>query len=181
MQQMRRVTVSNAGGYDPRNLVVQDTDSVIWINTETVASGIEHRPVPEDTKQVWVENNIPPNSPSPQANFSTLGSFPYHDATNSALTAVVVVTKGVVIGQNGDITAFAPANISIAKGQSVTWANETPAPLLPKPDSGPAWFSQPIASGEVSAPVTFPTPGTITYRCTVPGKPDAVGKITVKA
>ena len=175
MQQTRRVTVSNAAGYDPNKLVIQDTDSVIWINTEAAGSGIEHRPVPEDTKQTWVANNIPPNSPSTQANFSTLGSFPYHDAVNSALKAELVVTKGVVIGQNGDVTAVVPANINLKLGQSVTWANETAAPQTPTPDAGGPWFYQPIASGAISGPITFNSAATITYRCG-----SAVGKITVK-
>lgn len=179
MQQMRKVRVTNAAGYVPQNLVIQSGDSVLWFNAETVESKIEHRPVPDDAGQVWVEKNIPPDSPSSQANFSALGEFTYHDAVNPSLKAGIVVARGVIIGRNGDVTVFAPANVSIKKGQSVTWANETPIALLVKPDNGSVWFRSPIASGEISGPVKFDTAGTFPYRCVVAGRPDATGTITV--
>ena len=179
MQQMREVKVSNASGYTPQTLIIQRGDSVIWLNTESVASGIQHRPVPDDSTLTWVASNIPPDSPSPQANFAAVGDFPYHDGVNPALKAKIVVAQGVVIGQNGDATAFVPASVSIKKGQSVTWANETPMPLQPTPDTGAAWFNQPIASGAISAPVRFDTAGTFPYHCIVPGKPNVKGTIKV--
>ena len=73
--------------------------------------------------------------------------------------------------------AFAPATLTIAAGDTVTWTNEDPIVHTATSTTG-AFDSGDLAQGE-SFSVTFTTPGTYPYLCTP--HPTMTGRIVVQA
>ncbi len=71
--------------------------------------------------------------------------------------------------------AFSPASLTITAGTTVTWTNQDSATHTATADDG-SWDTGDIAQG-ASASVTFDTPGTYTYHCTI--HPNMVATITV--
>ncbi len=73
--------------------------------------------------------------------------------------------------------AFNPATITVQAGDSVTWTNQDAVPHTVTADGGS--FDEPLdASGGV-ATITFATPGTFTYHCTI--HPSMHGTVVVEA
>lgn len=70
---------------------------------------------------------------------------------------------------------YAPDTVRVRAGSSVTWTNNDSAPHTAT-DEGHAWDAGSIANGQ-SATVTFTTPGTYTYTCTL--HPTMKGRIVV--
>jgi plastocyanin len=93
------------------------------------------------------------------------------DTSNSA-----VVTGGM--SETVDIRnyAFAPGNLQIPAGATVTWTNFDSAPHNAT-DRGGAWKTQNLDDGE-SASLTFDQPGTYDYYCTV--HPSMKARLTVR-
>ena len=60
-------------------------------------------------------------------------------------------------------SAFGPASISIAVGDTVTWTNDDTA-VHDVTEAGGAWTSGVMSPGETFSQ-TFTDPGTYTYRC----------------
>jgi plastocyanin len=73
--------------------------------------------------------------------------------------------------------AFSPQAITVSVGQSVVWTNADSVPHTATSDTG-MWNSGVIAPG-ASYSMTFSTPGTFTYRCTI--HPFMTGTVTVVA
>ena len=75
--------------------------------------------------------------------------------------------------------AFAPASITVAEGDTITWANEDTAPHTVTTTSGPQALNSPYLSRGQSWSFTFTVPGTYTYYCTV--HPDMRAQVIVRA
>ena len=72
---------------------------------------------------------------------------------------------------------FMPDSITIAQGDAIVWTNQDDAPHTVTSQSGPAAFdSGNLAKGQ-SYSVTFSTPGSYSYYCSI--HPDMKGKVTV--
>jgi plastocyanin len=89
-------------------------------------------------------------------------------------TPQVVATAEISI----DIADFAysPSNLSVVKGTKITWTNRDSAPHTAT-DDGDSWNTGVLRGGE-SATITFDTPGTFGYYCTV--HPSMRGALTVR-
>ncbi len=71
---------------------------------------------------------------------------------------------------------YRPGNLQIAAGSKVTWTNNDSAPHSAT-ESGRTWDTGVLARGK-SATITFRTPGTFEYFCTV--HPSMKGRIEVR-
>jgi plastocyanin len=80
-------------------------------------------------------------------------------------TGTITVSNSVRIETAGAGAAFNPPTLNIAAGQTVRWINNDGQSHQPKPDTGAAWFTAPIASLATSGPITFATAGAIGYSC----------------
>jgi len=179
MATLRRITVSNAAGFDPPTLQALNGDAVAWYNNDATA---EHQPYPSAGKPGdWVPA-IPGNNSSEQYNLGTPGTFAYQDAFNANLKGSLVVSNQIQIGQvfGQSSSAFVPAAANVSAGTSVVWQNSDSQPHQPAPVGGPAnaWLPQPIPPGAYSSPVPFNTAGTINYADAL--QPALTGSITVK-
>jgi plastocyanin len=71
--------------------------------------------------------------------------------------------------------AFSPASLTIEAGTTVTWTNQDSVTHTATADDG-SWNTGNIAQGQ-SASITFDTPGTFTYHCSI--HPNMTASITV--
>lgn len=85
----------------------------------------------------------------------------------SAVSDIAVSIKGF---------AFSPLNLSVKVGTKVTWTNNDSAPHTVTSDSGTLLNSPTLSPGQ-SYSVTFTTPGTVNYHCTI--HPMMRGTVTV--
>jgi plastocyanin len=93
---------------------------------------------------------------------------------------------GATAGKSASVTlkdiAFHPANVTVAKGGTVTWTNDDTVGHDVTKESGPGKdFKSGTPGGLTNGATfkqTFTTAGTIKYRCTV--HPGMEGTITVK-
>src|SRR3954471_10264766 len=92
----------------------------------------------------------------------------FNAPTTSAQDAASVTIAGF---------AFSPASLTITAGTTVTWTNQDSATHTATADDG-SWDTGNIAQG-ASGSVTFNTPGTFTYHCSI--HPNMTGTITVTA
>jgi plastocyanin len=80
-------------------------------------------------------------------------------------------SQGVVVDQGSAVQiairnfAFVPGNISVRAGAKVTWTNEDDAPHNATDRAG-GWETDTLSKGD-SGTLTFDTPGTYEYFCTV--------------
>jgi YVTN family beta-propeller protein len=88
-----------------------------------------------------------------------VGNAPRKIAVQS--TAPEATTGAVSIAQ----FAFQPATLTVASGQSVTWTNADPVQHTTTSDS-PGWDSGPLSPGATFT-MTFTTPGTYAYHCSI--------------
>lgn len=161
-------------GFSPRQQQAQSGDGLFWFNEDERES---HQPVPDSG--TWNIPVIPPRNSSDQLSLGTVGSFPYHCAIHPDETGSVIVANAVLIAQ-GSNPLFGATTIT--QGQYVSWGNSTSEAHQPCPDSGTPWFESPVNSGDLSAPVSFGTAGTINYKCALhPDNPEETGTITVNA
>jgi amicyanin len=83
--------------------------------------------------------------------------------STATTTTVVVPAQAAVAIQN---FAFNPASVTVKAGTTVTWTNADSASHTVTSDSGSLMKSALLATGQ-SYSVTFTTPGTFTYHCSV--------------
>jgi plastocyanin len=74
---------------------------------------------------------------------------------------------------------FMPAEITVTAGDVVTWTNQDEAPHTVTSVTGPAKFDSGNLNKGQSFALTFATPGSYTYYCSI--HPDMKGKVTVNA
>ena len=172
-----RATVQNEDpakpvGFSPNPQQAQAGDALFWFNEDPNTS---HQPVPD--KGSWNIPVIAPRNSSEQLSLGTVGTLTYSCAIHPGEKASIVVANAVLIAA-GSNPLF--GDIPINKGECVSWGNSDAVAHQPCPDSGAAWFTSPIASGDLSASVPFDTAGTIKYHCAVhPDNPDETGNIIV--
>ncbi len=88
--------------------------------------------------------------------------------TGSPVTFTATATAAQVVMQN---TAFNPSTLTVAAGTTVTWVNMDPFThtTTSNPGSSQTWNITVTSGG--TAQVTFSTPGTFQYYCTIHGTP----------
>ena len=158
--------------FDPDTLNLQSNDSVFWFNAD---KDTQHQPYPlTGTPGAW-GGVIDPGASSDQLNFTTnVGTYNMKCAFHPDEYGTIVVANTVMLAAGAD-PLFQP--LTITAGQCVSWGNSTSEAHQPCPDTGAPWFQQPIASGDLSAPITFSTAGTVSYKCVI--HPNETGTITV--
>jgi plastocyanin len=105
----------------------------------------------------------PPTSPTPPASGGG-------GATTGSPVSIVVGASTLTT------TAYAPANVTIQAGGSVTWTNNDRVAHTSSSDNG-AWNSGTIGAGQ-SFTHTFPAAGTFPYHCAI--HPGMAGMVTVQ-
>ena len=97
------------------------------------------------------------------------------DDTEVAATPTVIDTESVTI----DIEdfKFAPSNVSVPAGATVTWVNHDTG-IHDATDDGGQWETE-LLEGDESGSLTFDTPGTYDYHCSI--HPYMKGRLTVRA
>lgn len=159
-------------GFSPNKQQAQAGDALFWFNEDAHTS---HQPVPD--KGSWNIPPIVPGNSSEQLSLGTVGTITYHCAIHPDETASIVIANAVLIAA-GSNPLFGDTPIN--KGECVSWGNSDAEAHQPCPDTGDAWFTAPIPSGDLSASVPFNTAGTIKYHCAVhPDNHDETGNIIV--
>jgi amicyanin len=74
--------------------------------------------------------------------------------------------------------AYGPATLTIKVGDTVTWTNHDQAPHDAVTTAGPAQFRSPMLATGQTWSLTFSTPGTYSYYCSI--HPDMRGQIVVQ-
>ena len=167
-----RVTVATNKGFSPQQQQAQSGDAVFWFNDDPDTT---HQPVPADSGATWSVAPIPGGNSSEQLNLDQAGTVHYKCANHANETGSIVVANAVPIAYQADPLFGSP--LAITAGQSVSWSNSDGQPHQPTPTSGSPWFTEPIASGDISACIPFPTAGTYDYYCKL--HPSETGTITV--
>jgi plastocyanin len=90
------------------------------------------------------------------------GGSTYSTPTSPATPAPVAPSPNTVVIQG---FAFAPNQITVMKGSSITWTNNDAVPHTATADDG-SWDTGNIAAG-ASKSLTFANAGTFAYHCTV--------------
>lgn len=112
-------------------------------------------------------DSSPPTSPSPTQS-------PTPTPTPTIVSSSVVIPVGAEFLGN---RAFAPAELAIQTGTTVTWMN-TDRDSHTTTSDGPGWNSGTISPGRGFS-FTFQTPGTFPYHCSF--HPGMVGRVVVAA
>ena len=161
-------------GFSPQQLQAQAGDAVFWFNEDTDQT---HQPVPDSGKP-WNIPPIPPRSSSQQLSLGTAGTFNYHCANHRDEKASLVVANAVLIAAGAN-PLFGKTTITAA-GQCVSWGNSDAEAHQPCPNSGDPWFTSPINSGDLSAPITINQ--NVDYHCAIhPDNPAETGTIEIKS
>lgn len=159
-------------GFSPNKQQAQAGDALFWFNEDAETS---HQPVPDTG--VWNIPEIAPGNSSEQLSLTSAGTLSYHCALHEGETASIVVANAVLIAA-GASPLF--GDTAISTGQCISWGNSDAEAHQPCPDSGDAWFTAPIPSGDLSASIPFESAGTVTYHCAVhPDNTSETGTITV--
>ena len=87
-------------------------------------------------------------------------------------------TQAMMVDCTGEPGCFSPNPLTIPAGASVTWTNDGSASHTATSDSN-AWTTAVLAPGQTSAAVSFQSPGTFTYHCSI--HPTMRGTIVVTA
>lgn len=167
-------------GFQPQTQQAQAGDAIFWVNEDV---DVRHQPYPAGGQHSeWCANALTGSERTDAIALADAGTIEYLCAIHPKETGTIVVSNAVGVGRtaDGDVL-FIPATLPINTEQSVSWSNSDSEPHQPAPIEGTStqWFAEPIPSGEVSAPVAFPTAGNFAYRCVVPGHEGEVGSIVV--
>ena len=179
---VQRESSAQPKGFTPQSQQSQVGDAIFWFNEDKHTT---HQPYPTSgSPGDWGEPVTAQNS-SQQLNLDTAGTFPYECAFHDDETGSILVATAIMIGPTGTGAAtVAPNSVTIPQGQSVSWGNSDAQAHQPMPVGGSTttWFAAPIASGDISAPVTLGTTGSYPYQCALhPDKASEKGTITVTA
>ena len=162
---VQRENNSQPKGFSPQTQQAQVGDAVFWFNEDRKTQHQPYPTTPLGKPGDWGPP-IPGQNSSEQLNLDQAGTYDYQCALHADETGHIIVANAVVIGPSGTGAAtVAPAALSIVAGQSVSWGNSDAIAHQPTPDQGNAWFAKPIQPGDISAPITFATVGTVTYHC----------------
>lgn len=169
---------SKPGGFVPNPVQAQRGDALFWFNED---HHTEHQPVPDSG--VWNLPAIKPQSSSDQLALGVVGTIAYHCATHpddANEKGSIIVANAVLIAAGAN--PLFPSGTAVTQGQCVSWGNSDAEAHQPCPNTGNPWFTGPINSGDLSAPVTFADVGTFDYHCALhPDNPQETGSITVSA
>jgi plastocyanin len=113
------------------------------------------------------DSSSPPTSPSPTPS-------PTAAPAPAPASSSVVIPVGAEFLGNG---AFAPADLAVQTGTTVTWMNTDRDSHTTRSD-GPGWNSGTISPGRGFS-FAFQTPGTFPYHCAF--HPGMVGRVVVAA
>ena len=109
-------------------------------------------------------NPVPPAAPSPSPSPAP--------APGQAVAAVAIPTNAATLGNR----AFAPGELNVTAGTTVTWTNTDTVTHTSKSDAQ-GWDSGAIApNGQFS--FAFPAAGTFSYHCAI--HPGMVGTVVVR-
>jgi plastocyanin len=179
---VQRENNSKPKGFSPPTQQAQAGDAIFWFNED---SNTPHQPYPTTPpgKPGDWGPPVPAQNSSQQLNLNKAGTYPYACQNHPDEIGKIIVANAVVIGPSGTgAVAVAPANLAIVAGQSVSWSNSDEASHQPTPDQGSPWFTQPIASGDISAQIPFASAGTVKYHCALhPNVTTERGTITITA
>jgi plastocyanin len=171
---VQRENPAKPAGFSPQQQQAQAGDALFWFNEDEHEP---HQPVPDSGS--WNIPPIPARSSSAQLSLGNPGTFAYHCVNHPDEKASIVVANAVLIAAGAN-PLFGP--LSITQGQCVSWGNSDSEAHQPCPDSGDAWFSEPVAPGDLSASIPFATSGTVSYHCALhPDNPAETGSIDVSA
>ena len=171
---VQREDPARPAGFSPEEQQAQAGDALFWFNEDPSEA---HQPVPDSG--VWNIPPIPARNSSDQLSLGSPGTYRYHCAIHPDETASIVVANAVLIAAGANPLFGAT---SIAPGQCVSWGNSDSEAHQPCPDAGDAWFTVPVAPGDLSAPVSFADAGTFAYHCALhPDNAAETGTITVAA
>jgi plastocyanin len=169
-----RVTIGTNKGFSPQQQQAQVGDAVFWANED---QGVPHQPVSTDSGAQWSVPPIEGGDSSVQLDLDVAGVVNYKCANHSNETGSVLVANAIPIAAGAE--PLFPST-SISTGQSVSWSNSDSCAHEPTPDSGDAWFTAPIESGDISACISFATANTYPYHCKLhPDNANEKGTITV--
>lgn len=96
----------------------------------------------------------------------------------SVSAAAANTSAQIVTCSSNQFGCFSPNPIRITTGSSVTWTNNTGLTHTSTSDTG-AWDTGNIAMGQTSRAISFNTPGTFTYHCSI--HPSMTGSVIVSA
>jgi plastocyanin len=162
---VQREKGSKPKGFSPQTQQAQVGDAIFWFNED---SHTQHQPYPTSPpgKPGDWGPLVPGQNSSQQLNLDKAGTYDYKCALHTDETGHIIVANGVVIGPSGTGAAtVAPSALSIVAGECVSWGNSDANAHQPTPDQGAPWFTKPISSGDISAPITFASAGTVPYHC----------------
>jgi plastocyanin len=148
----------------PAFSAAQDTDTT----TTTSAPGPVAEPPPSVTPP---EQGAPPDAGKPsgkpveeeETDQAVSSPAPPAAVTNSAGTGVARASASATVSMGDNF--FSPASVSIAEGDTVTWANNGQAPHSATADNGS--FDTGVFNSGQSRSHTFSRAGTFAYFCTV--------------
>jgi plastocyanin len=87
-------------------------------------------------------------------------------------------TQASIVDCSGQPGCFSPNPLTVPAGTSVTWRNNASLAHTATSDSG-AWSTGVLAPGQTSSAITFSSPGSFTYHCSI--HPSMHGTIVVTA
>jgi plastocyanin len=177
---IQREKGSKPKGFSPQTQEAQVGDAIFWFNEDSHTPHQPYPTTPPGKPGDWGPP-IPAQNSSQQLNLDQAGAYSYQCAIHADETGKIIVANAVVIGPSGTgAVTVAPSALAILVNQSVSWGNSDATAHQPTPDQGTAWFAKPIQPGDISAPITFATVGSVTYHCALhPNKAAEKGTITV--
>ena len=176
-------TITITDRVTPANLSVSPGTTVTWVNQDTDRHRMRSVSGPEE----FDSGNIDPGGRF-SFTFTLAGTYSYEDSRNAGLAAyagtIEVTGSGGGSGGGGAPTGntvgmagrrFAPAEITIAAGESVNFLNDDGRDHSATASDG-SWDTGVLAPGG-SRSIAFDTPGTYPYFCVL--HPDMVGTVVV--
>ena len=162
---IQRENHSKPKGFSPQTQQAQVGDAIFWFNEDQKTQHQPYPTTPPGKPGDWGPP-VPGQNSSQQLNLDQAGTYLYQCHQHPDEQGKIIVANAVVIGPSGTGAAtVAPSALQIVAGQCVTWSNSDASAHQPTPDQGNSWFTKPIPSGDISAPITFASVGTVPYHC----------------
>jgi plastocyanin len=170
--------------FAPRTITITAGESLTFVNTGAARHSATARDGSFDT-------GLLPRGQSATRTFGTPGTYLYFCTLHSQMTGTILVEgtdgsappppKEVVaaVAKDGDVQmadfSFSPKQLTVVAGSSIGFTNGGVAPHTATSKDG-SWDTGIVRSGTTTR-VTFDTPGTFTYYCTI--HPQMVGTLLV--